>query len=180
MLATDGENVIILVDDLFSSPSSAMYEAKLILCGRIPGRSGWGDGGREHNTTQYTPPLYPCAAVVGKTNFPSHYEECVAFIGQMLSEERMHVNMLTLAIEYRIFAAQGVNIQLSKKAKSSEVCWEISPRKKSDYSRNKTGPIVYGWELLFVCYTWNGDAGKQFGWFSFPELAAVGGAGLCI
>ena len=39
-----------------------------------------------------------------------------------------------------------------------------------------TGPIVYGWELLFVCYTWNGDAGKQFGWFSFPELAAVGGA----
>ena len=44
-----------------------------------------------------------------------------------------------------------------------------------DYSRNKTGPIVYGWELFFVCYTWNGDAGKQFGWFSFPELAAVGG-----
>ena len=71
------------------------------------------------------------AVSLGKTNFPSHYEECVAFIGQMLSEERMHVNMLTLAIEYRIFAAQGVNIQLSKKAKSSEVCWEISPRKKS-------------------------------------------------
>ena len=50
MLATDGENVIILGDDLFSPPSSAMYEAKLILCGRIPGRSGWGDGRREHNT----------------------------------------------------------------------------------------------------------------------------------
>ena len=86
-------------------------------------------GGTRYNTIHA--PLYPCAAVVGKTNFPSHYEECVAFIGQMLSEERMHVNMLTLAIEYRIFAAQGVNIQLSKKAKSSVICWEISPRKKS-------------------------------------------------
>ena len=59
--------------------------------------------GTQYNTIHA--PLYPCAAVVGKTNFPSHYEECVAFIGQMLSEERMHVNMLTLAIEYRIYAA---------------------------------------------------------------------------
>ena len=89
---------------------------------------GWWEG-TQYNTIHA--PLYPCAAVVGKTNFPSHYEECVAFIGQMLSEERMHVNMLTLAIEYRIFSAQGVNIQLSKKAKSSVICWEISPRKKS-------------------------------------------------
>ena len=103
MLATDGENVIILGDDLFSPPSSAMYEAKLILCGRIPGRSGWGDGGREHNTTQHTIHNTRPAVSLGKTNFPSHYEECVAFIGQMLSQERMHINMLTLAIEYRIF-----------------------------------------------------------------------------
>ena len=113
-------------------------------------------GGTRYNTIHA--PLYPCA-VVGKTNFPSHYEECVAFIGQMLSQERMHVNMLTLAIEYRIFAAQGV-IQLSKKAKSSVTCWEISPRKKSlgrriipltDYSRNnRSYCFMVGSSCLFV------------------------------
>ena len=36
-------------------------------------------GGTRYNTIHA--PLYPCA-VVGKTNFPSHYEECVALIGE--------------------------------------------------------------------------------------------------